>query len=339
MLVDDITITLKAGNGGNGFSSFLRSRHQPKGGPDGGNGGNGGSIYFQGTDDITALTQFRYKKKVMAEDGIAGKSQKLFGRNGRDTIVYVPLGTHITDNTFGDEFEITDTTTPILVAHGGRGGRGNAEFKSAVNQTPTYAENGRQTPEKEVHLVLKFIADIGLIGLPNAGKSSLLEALTAAHPKIGDYPFTTLEPNLGVFSGKIIADIPGLIEGASEGKGLGIKFLKHIEKTKVLLHCIDTSQHDMWKAYTVVRNELKNYNKELLDKKEIILLTKSDLIDAKELKKKVALFKKHKKEVVTVSAIDDATLEELQKVIIKLVKMENESVDNSIVDIEDNKVE
>ena len=327
MLVDDITITIKAGNGGNGASTFLRSRHQPKGGPDGGNGGNGGSIYFCGTDDITALQQFRFKKKIMGEDGISGRSQKLFGRNGHDITVYVPLGTTITDETFGDIYEITDTTTKVLVAAGARGGRGNAEFKSAVNQTPTYAETGRQTPVKTIHLVLKFIADVGLIGLPNAGKSSLLEALTAAHPKIGDYPFTTLEPNLGIMKGLVLADIPGLIEGASEGKGLGIKFLKHIEKTKVLLHCVDCTDPSPLKTYEVVREELGKYNPELLNKKEIILLTKSDLIDAKEMKKKVSLFKKMKKDIVTVSAIDDIALEELQKVIIKIVKMEKESVD------------
>lgn len=271
MLLDDVTITVKGGNGGNGALSFLHSRHQPKGGPDGGNGGNGGSVFFQGTDDITALQQFRYKKKVVAPDGESGRGQKLFGHNGEDVTVFVPLGTKITDETFDESWEITDTTTRILVAHGGRGGRGNTEFKSATNQTPAYAEKGRIVPEKTVHLELKFIADIGLIGLPNAGKSSLLEALTNANPKIGDYPFTTLEPNLGVMHGKIIADIPGLIEGAHEGKGLGIRFLKHVERTRLLVHCIDSTSDDVLRDYETIRNELRSYSSELVKKKEIVV--------------------------------------------------------------------
>lgn len=318
MLVDDVIITVKAGNGGRGSTSFLRSRHQPRGGPDGGNGGSGGSVYFRGTTDITALQQFQFKKKIFAENGLDGRGQKLFGRNGKDITVYVPVGTTITDLTYGDTWEVIDTKTQILVARGARGGRGNTEFKSATNQSPIYAENGKQTSIREIHLVLKFIADIGLIGLPNAGKSSLLEALTRAHPKIGDYPFTTLEPNLGVMAGLVLADIPGLIEGAHEGRGLGIKFLKHIEKTRLLIHCIDVTSKDLLSDYAVIRNELKRYDKMLAKKKEIILLTKIDLIEKEELDRKVDIFKKKSKKALGVSVIDDESLNKLAQMLQKI---------------------
>ena len=221
-LIDDITITVKAGNGGNGAVHFKRNAQTAKGGPDGGNGGNGGNVYFQGIDDVLGLQEFQYKKVVQAENGINGGRQHLFGRNGKDLLVKIPLGTHITDLTTNETWEITDKITKILIARGGKGGRGNDEFKTATDQAPHYAEKGEPGQQRTLNLLLRIIADIGLIGLPNAGKSSLLKAVTNAKPKIGNYPFTTLEPNLGVMEGKILADIPGLIEGASKGKGLGI---------------------------------------------------------------------------------------------------------------------
>src|SRR6266571_841797 len=226
MLVDNVTITIKAGDGGNGASTFLRNGMTARGGPDGGNGGNGGNIYFQGSSNINDLKQFRFEKKITAETGIRGKSRKLFGKNAEHMTIFVPLGTRITNLKSGSIHEITDTTTPILLAQGGKGGRGNTEFKSATNQAPDYAESGTLGQKKELLLELRLIADIGLIGLPNAGKSSLLAVLTKATPKIGDYPFTTLEPSVGMLGKYTIADIPGLIEGASTGRGLGVTFLK-----------------------------------------------------------------------------------------------------------------
>lgn len=310
MLVDEITITVKAGNGGDGASTFLRNGLTAKGGPDGGNGGRGGDVYFQGTDDLGALAQFRFKKQIYAHDGLPGKNKKLFGKDGEDLTIKVPVGTRVKDVTYPAEWEITDTKTPILVLHGGRGGRGNAEFKSATIQAPTYAERGRKTIPHEFHLELRFIAHVGLIGLPNAGKSSLLDSLTNATPKIGDYPFTTLEPNLGIMDGLILADIPGLIEGASSGKGLGIKFLKHIEKTHLLVHCIDITSPHPQTDYQTVRYELEQYDKSLLDKEEVILLTKSDLVDEKTIKDRTSQFQN--KKVFTVSVIDDRSLGNLR---------------------------
>src|ERR1035437_487422 len=248
MLIDEAIITVKAGNGGKGSANFKRNAQTAKGGPDGGNGGNGGDVYAQGIDDIMALMEFRYKKSVRGEDGVGGGKQNLYGRNGEELVVLFPVGTFITDQESKEVIEITDTTTKILLAKGGKGGRGNNEFKTATNQTPYFAEKGEQGEDKRFFLELKLIADVGLIGLPNSGKSSLLDVLTNAHPKIGDYAFTTLEPNLGVMpaprslggvgNGLVIADIPGLIEGASEGRGLGYRCLRHVEKTKVLIHCI-----------------------------------------------------------------------------------------------------
>lgn len=318
MLTDDITITVKAGNGGDGKVSLKRNAQTAKGGPDGGNGGDGGNVYVQGVNDITALDQFRYKKVLTAESGIPGGRNNLYGRRGEDLTLYFPLGTTITDEN-NASIEINDTTTRILIAKGGGGGRGNNEFKSALNQTPRYAEKGERGVEKILHLSLRLIADIGLIGLPNAGKSSLLQVLTNAKPKIGNYPFTTLEPNLGVFSienkNLVLADIPGLIEGASTGKGLGITFLKHIEKTKLLLHCIDSASDNILADFETVREEFKKYSTSLLEKQTIILLTKTDLISKEEVYKKKKLFSSKKLKTLCVSIYDESSLEELKRII------------------------
>ncbi len=317
MLVDDVTLVIKAGNGGDGAATLLRNGQTSKGGPDGGNGGHGGDIYFQGSHNISDLSEFRFKKKITAENGVPGKKQNLYGANAEHTTIFVPLGVEITDIASGKVVEIMDTTTPVLLAKGGKGGRGNNEFKTATNQTPMYAEKGTKGEEKELHISLRLIADIGLVGLPNAGKSSLLAVLTRATPKIGNYPFTTLEPNIGMFGKHPIADIPGLIEGASKGKGLGTGFLRHIEKTKMLLHCIDATTSEPKKAYEAVRKEFEQFNPLLLKKQEIILLTKTDLADEKLLEKAVAMFKKMKKEVLLCSIYDpesiDALKEKLEK--------------------------
>ncbi|MEK7534322.1 MAG: GTPase ObgE [Patescibacteria group bacterium] len=312
MLVDNITLHIKAGKGGDGAATFLRNALTAKGGPDGGNGGNGGNIYFQGSTNINDLRQFRFQKKIIAEDGTSGKHKKLFGKNAPHLTIYLPLGTRITDTALGSVIEITDTTTRILLAMGGKGGRGNTEFKSATNQTPRYAEKGTLGEEKKLLLELRLIADVGLIGLPNSGKSSLLSVLTNARPKIGDYPFTTLEPNIGMLGNYPIADIPGLIEGASKGRGLGIAFLKHIEKTKVLVHCIDATDENAEKAYETVRHEFAQYNISLLDKPEIILLTKSDLADEKTIKNNIKILKKKGKKVISSSIYDQKSLDILK---------------------------
>jgi len=322
MLVDNVTIQIKAGDGGNGASTFLRNGLTAKGGPDGGNGGNGGNIYIQGSNNIRDLKEFRFKKKIQAEDGTPGRNQKMFGKNASHLIILVPLGTQVTDETSNVVYEITDTTSPYLIALGGLGGQGNVEFKSATNQAPTFAEKGTKGEEKTLHLELKLIADIGLIGLPNAGKSSLLSVLTHANPKVGDYPFTTLEPNIGMLETHALADIPGLIEGASHGKGLGIAFLKHIEKTKIIVHCIDITDPQPLKTYAIVRKEFQEYNEALLEKPEIILLTKTDLVDAKEVAKKIKLFKKTHEHVLSVSVFDDASIEEFKKNLLKFVTKE-----------------
>ena len=313
MLVDNINLYIKAGNGGNGAATFLRNAQTIKGGPDGGNGGNGGNIYFQGSTNINDLRQFRFQKKITAEDGVSGKHKKLFGKNAPHLTIYLPLGTRITDMGSGNVIEITSTTTPILSARGGKGGRGNNEFKSATNQTPRYAEKGRSGEEKKLFLELRLIADVGLIGLPNSGKSSLLGVLTNARPKIGNYAFTTLEPNIGMFKKHPIADIPGLIEGASKGKGLGVKFLKHIEKTKVLVHCIDSTDENVEKAYETVRSEFKQYNASLLDKPEIILLTKTDLATEKTIKNNIKILQQKGNKVLTCSIYNQKSLDILKQ--------------------------
>lgn len=313
MLIDEVIITIKGGNGGNGAATFRRNAQTPKGGPDGGNGGNGGSVYAIGINDISALAQFQYKKEVKAEDGVAGAKNNLYGRNGKDTFIQLPLGTQIIDENNGRIIEVTDTKTNILLAVGGKGGLGNNSLKSATNQTPKQAEPGMPGELKRLKLVLRLIADIGLIGLPNAGKSSLLSVLTNAHPKIGNYPFTTLEPNLGVFQKIIIADIPGLIEGASRGKGLGFTFLRHAEKTKLIAHCLEVSDPDIEKAYHTVRDELLKYDPYLSEKEEIILLTKADLLGGEELQKKLKIAKKLNSSVLITSIYDEKSIEKLKK--------------------------
>lgn len=325
MLVDDVTISIEAGNGGNGSMSLRRNAQTARGGPDGGNGGNGGSVYIQGIDDILGLAEFRFKKLIKAEDGIKGAKQNLFGRAGKDTVIRIPVGTVITDTQTGEQWEVTDTETKLLIAQGGIGGRGNNEFKTATNQTPRYAEKGTPGQARIVKLELKIIADIGFIGLPNAGKSSLLKSLTNANPKIGNYPFTTLEPHLGMLSNIAMADIPGLIEGAHEGRGLGIQFLRHVEKTKLLVHCIDITSPKPIADYTTIRNELSSYNKALIEKPEVIVLTKTDLTTEKEAEKVLKKMQKKNRDVLLVSVINDAQLDKLKRFLIQFVKDQSAS--------------
>ncbi len=310
MLIDEVEITLKAGHGGAGKVSFNPSK---KGGPNGGNGGKGGDIYINVTSDLRALNQFSKTKILEAENGQMGGTFQKSGRVGKDLEITVPLGTEIADLQTGEIFELNDLEKRILICEGGLGGRGNFELRSSRNTTPEYAQRGLPGQERCLKVELKFIADFGLIGLPNAGKSSLLNELTAANAKIADYPFTTLEPNLGVWHGRVIADIPGLIEGAAEGKGLGIKFLKHIEKVKLLLHAVPADSENIITDYLVVRKELEKYNPELIEKPEIILLTKTDLVEKAEIKQKINQLKKFKKKIIPVSIHDWDSLKELEK--------------------------
>lgn len=279
MLLDNVQVHFKAGRGGAGKVSFKRMGR----GPDGGNGAKGGDLYVVGSSDLTLLNQFSKKSLIAAQDGENGSFNNMTGNKGEDLIVTLPIGTSLVDRRSGKTvLEITKVGEPIKLLKGGIGGKGNFDLRSAKNVTPMKAQAGREGEELFLTLDLKLIAEFGLIGLPNAGKSSLLNELTGANAKTANYSFTTLEPNLGVFKGLIIADIPGLIEGASNGKGLGIRFLKHIEKVKVLIHCIDATSDDYERDYKIVRKELGEYNKDLLTKKEIILLTKSDMATKKK---------------------------------------------------------
>lgn len=304
MLVDEAEIIVRGGHGGAGRVSF---RSKIGGGPDGGNGGKGGDVYAKATSDVYALKQFLSKKVCEASDGESGGAGIRSGANGKDLILLMPVGIVLTDEK-GTEIELTADGQQILLVKGGLGGRGNESFKSPSNTTPRYAQKGLEGEERKLKLKLKLIADFGLIGLPNAGKSSLLNELTRVNAKIGAYPFTTIEPNLGVLNGKVLVDIPGLIEGASEGKGLGHKFLKHIEKVKLLLHCISSESDDPLKDYKIIREELKKFNPELLNKKEIILLTKSDLGESK-------LKKIGKEKIIPVSIHDWDSIQALIKIL------------------------
>lgn len=309
MLIDEIGVVFKGGDGGNGKVSFGK---MAKSGPDGGNGGDGGDLYIEAASDLTLLNQFSAKNELQAQNGKPGGQNKMSGAKGDDMTIFIPTGTNIKDTETNQEWNLERVHERIFLCKGGSGGRGNWEFRSPTNTTPKFAESGQRGQRRVAFLTLKFIADFGLIGLPNAGKSSLLKELTNANPKIANYAFTTLSPNLGVMeSGKIITDIPGLIEGAHLGRGLGIKFLKHIEKVGLLLHCISSDSQNIIKDYQAIRNELESYNKSLLKKEEIILLTKTDLTNKTGLEKKAKELAKTKKKIIPVSIHDFASLEKL----------------------------
>lgn len=318
MLIDDVKIKIKAGRGGNGSVAFNKTKMSL--GPTGADGGRGGSIYLEGVSDLGSLMQFRYKKEIVAKNGERGKAQFNDGSDGEDIILRVPLGTVAHNLTTNENFEIISIGQRLLVAQGGRGGRGNYKFRSAVNTSPEEFEEGKPGQEYGLRLELKLIADVGFIGLPNVGKTSLLNELTRANSKVANYPFTTLEPNLGVYYELILADIPGLIEGASGGKGLGIKFLRHIERTRTLFHFISAESPDPLKDYQIVRKELGLYNKELLDKAEYIFLSKIDLLNREELDKKISRLKEIGKEVVPISIHDIDRLKNVENILRDIIK-------------------
>jgi GTP-binding protein len=294
--IDYVKIYTKSGSGGAGSAHFRREKFVPKGGPDGGDGGRGGHVIIKGNKQLWTLLHLKYRKHVIAGNGVNGAGNLKQGADGHDEILEVPLGTvarHEDSNEIITEI-IEDGQTSIITP-GGKGGLGNDHFKSATNQSPRYAQPGEPSVEQTVILELKVLADVGLVGFPNAGKSTLLSVLSAAKPKIADYPFTTLVPNLGVipyrdYKSFIMADIPGIIEGAAEGKGLGIRFLRHIERNAVLLFMIPADTNDISKEYKILLNELKDYNPELLDKHRILAITKCDLLDEElkiELRKEI----------------------------------------------------
>ena len=279
MFVDTAKVIIRAGKGGNGAISFRREIYIPKGGPDGGDGGKGGDVVFVASKDCNTLIDFRFQPKLIAEDGKAGSGQKSSGKSGKDLEVEVPVGTVVKRSDTGEIVaDLVRDGQREIVAHGGDGGYGNWHFRSSVRQTPKIAELGNPGEAFDAELELKLIADVGLIGFPNAGKSTFLSVVSNATPEIADYPFTTLTPNLGVAkvddASILIADIPGLIEGASEGKGLGDEFLRHVERTKVLLHLVDVYSEDAGKAYKDIRKELENYSAELAERPELVVLTK-----------------------------------------------------------------
>jgi GTP-binding protein len=321
--LDQAKIYIKAGNGGSGSASFRREKFIEYGGPDGGDGGDGGSIIVESDRNLNTLIDFRYAQHFKAHHGKPGSKRNRTGGNGKDLVLKVPVGTQIYEednNTL--IYDFTKNKEKYLVASGGKGGLGNVRFKSSTNRAPKKKTNGKIGEEFWIWLQLKVIADIGIIGKPNAGKSSLLAALTRAKPKIANYPFTTINPNLGVtyYGGKevTLADIPGLVEGAHKGVGLGDKFLRHIERCKILLHLIDISENDLISVYKKIKFELSTYDKNLTKKKEIIFFNKSDLLDEEEIKKKLNVFKKKVKskyEIISVFSSND--IQKIKKLLIK----------------------
>jgi GTP-binding protein len=323
--LDQAKIYIKAGNGGSGSASFRREKFIEYGGPDGGDGGDGGSVIFEAERNLNTLIDFRYAQHFKAANGYIGTKRKRTGAAGKDLIIKVPVGTQIyEDDNNTLIYDFTKNKERYLVAAGGKHGLGNVRFKSSTNRAPTKKTNGKLGEEFWVWLQLKVIADIGIIGMPNAGKSSLLAAITRARPKIASYPFTTIDPNLGVsyYDDKevTLADIPGLIEGAHEGVGLGDKFLRHIERCKILLHLIDLSEENLEQNYLNVRNELSKYDKILTKKREVIVFNKSDLFEKKEIEEKLKNFKKKlKKKFEIISVIADKKLTNLRKILLKNV--------------------
>ena len=316
MLIDDVTIKVKAGRGGDGLSTF--SKVVLENGPTGGDGGRGGNVIAEGVVDLGALRQFRHKKKVKAGDGQPGGQNKREGARGKDVIIKVPVGTVIHNLTKDTQQEITKIGSQVVIAKGGNGGFGNYHYRSSRNTSPTRANEGAPGEEFDIRLELKLIADIGLIGYPNVGKSTFLNTFTSAKSKVANYQFTTLEPHLGVYYGLILADIPGLIEGAAQGKGLGHKFLQHIERTKMLFHFIASDSIDPINDYLIIRKELEAFNPKMLDKKEWIILSRVDEISQKELEKIKKKLERYNKNIKALSVLDDKSIEEMKKFLNKI---------------------
>ncbi len=307
-LVDTMTIRAAAGRGGDGVVRWLHLKGKEKGGPAGGDGGRGGDVIFKAVRDLGVLARYKGRGEFKAEPGESGGSQNMHGADGASITIEVPVGVSITRLGTGEVFELLEDGDELIALRGGSGGYGNTRFKSSTNQNPFESRAGEAGEEDAFRIELKMIADAGLVGLPNAGKSSLLNALTAARARVGDYPFTTLEPNLGVLYGFVVADIPGLIEGAAEGKGLGHEFLRHIERTKLIIHCVSFDIPDPLSAYRTVRRELAEHAEALAKKPEILFLTKSDTVSPEDRARILGMFKSEGLEPRTVSVIDDTEL-------------------------------
>lgn len=335
--VDELKFHVRAGKGGDGVVRWRREKFIPMGGPAGGDGGRGGDVYIEAVRDNQKLAEYRHIVEFTAEDGVPGGSGSLHGKNGEDKVIKLPIGSIVTNVDTGERIQLLTEGEKVQILRGGSGGRGNEYYKSSTNVSPQECSPGRAGGEADFFVELELIADAGLIGLPNAGKSSLLNSVTRAKAKIGDYAFTTLDPNLGDCFGYVLADIPGLIEGASEGKGLGIQFLKHIKRTHALVHLVSfenelTATGGMMKVYKEIRKELSKYDKSLglpkadglSAKEEIILLTKTDVLPDKDkekiIAKKVAQFEKTGNKVYTISLYDDASIKEFSDVLVKYLK-------------------
>jgi GTPase len=318
--IDEVTFHVKAGKGGDGVVRWLHEKGKEFMGPAGGNGGKGGDVYVEAVRDISILVNYRNTKVIEAENGGNGNKKSMDGKNGDDLIIKLPIGSVIYNLDTQQSFELLKEGERVQILKGGRYGLGNEHFKGSTNQRPEQTTEGRAGEEADFHIVLKLVVDAGFVGFPNAGKSSLLNALTNAKSKVAAYQFTTLEPSLGEMHKFILADIPGLIEGASDGKGLGDKFLRHIARTKMILHCISLENEDISTAYKTIRKELESYSDDLAKKREIIILTKTDLIDEKTLKARIKEAKKLSPEVLAVSVLDTDQVKTLKDNLVKTLR-------------------
>jgi GTPase len=325
--IDEMKLNMKAGDGGNGIVAWLAMRGAPKMGPAGGDAGNGGDVFVRGIRDMGKLMAYQGITEMEAEIGGDGMKNSKHGKNGEDLILDVPIGSIVTNTDTGERFEIIKEGQKDLVLKGGRGGFGNEHFKGSRNTTPEEQTNGIPGEEAHIHIELHLIADFGLVGFPNAGKSSLLNTLTKAKSKIGSYQFTTLEPHLGVMHDYIIADIPGIIEGASENKGLGHKFLRHITRTKVLIHCVPADTEDYKSDYDVISKELEKYDSDLVKKDEIILITKTDTADSERIEEMKAYFESKSENVSFVSILDDSQIKGLTDFLTKFMREVDSRID------------
>jgi GTP-binding protein len=321
--IDELNIHIKAGNGGNGVVRWLHEKGKEFMGPAGGNGGHGADVYARAIRDIGVLKNYQNIKEIEAPKGVDGGNKSCHGADGKDLYVDFPVGSVITNMETGGKVFLNIEGETKLLAKGGKGGQGNETFKSSTNQRPEQCTPGKPGEEFDFYIEVELVADAGLIGLPNAGKSSLINELTNAKSKVGAYQFTTLEPALGDMYGFILADLPGLIEGASEGKGLGDKFLRHIKRTKILFHCVSLESADLVHDYKVIRTELKDYSPELALKKEVVILTKTDTVDEKGLKAIMKKITKLNPDILTVTILDDKSVKELKDNLIKILRAES----------------
>lgn len=329
--IDEMNFHAKAGDGGNGVVAWRHEKGRDFGGPAGGNGGRGGDVYVRGVRDYGILAKYRNIKVFEARRGQDGAGMSKWGENSEPFVIDVPLGSVITNLSTGQKFEVLKEGELIFLLKGGKGGFGNQYFKGSKNVTPQQSTLGKPGEEADFFLEIQLLVDAGFVGFPNAGKSSLLNELTNASAKVAPYQFTTLEPNLGDLYGYILADIPGLIEGASQGKGLGFKFLRHINRTKLILHCVSLEEEKVTSAYKVVRKELETYSSELAAKPEVIILTKTDLVAPAVLKKRIAEIKKLNKKVYSVSILDEKSLKKLKDDLVKILKKQTEKEEKAAV--------